>query len=86
MSKSGDGARVTSKPIGERMQWLKTISSELFRLFVDDGSFAAAIIIWLGISWLLSAHFFQHAEWSGAVLFAGLGLILLESTTRRARK
>jgi hypothetical protein len=67
------------------MQWLKTVSRELFSLFVDDGSFAIAIVVWLGVSWFVSAHLL-HAGWSGVVLFVGLGLILLESTTRRSRQ
>lgn len=68
------------------MRWLKTISTELFGLIVDDGSFAVAIVVWLGIIWFLSAHFLPVAEWSGALLFIGLGLILLENTTRRSRR
>ncbi len=30
------------------MTWLRNIVAELFGLFVDDGSFAIAILIWLG--------------------------------------
>lgn len=68
------------------MHWFKAIWSELLGLFVDDGSFAIAILVWLGMSWLLSTNLLRQSEWGGVVLFAGLGLILLESTTRRSRR
>jgi hypothetical protein len=68
------------------MHWFKAIWSELLGLFVDDGSFAIAILVWLGMSWLLSTYLLRQSEWGGVVLFAGLGLILLESTTRRSRR
>jgi hypothetical protein len=68
------------------MQWIKTIAAELFGLFVDDGSFAIAIIVWLGTIWLLSRHLSRGTGWSGVALFAGLGVILFWSMTRRARQ
>jgi hypothetical protein len=68
------------------MHWFKAIWSELLGLFVDDGNFATAILVWLGMSWLLSTYLLRQSEWGGVVLFAGLGLILLESTTRRSRR
>ena len=68
------------------MRWLKTIVGELFGLFVDDGSFAIAIIAWLAIAWFLSWRVLEHIRWSGAILFGGLVLILIESATRRARR
>jgi len=67
------------------MERLKAITGELIGLFVDDVSFAAAIILWLGLIWLFSLHAFRSSEWSGIVFFGGLGLILLESTVRRSR-
>jgi hypothetical protein len=68
------------------MDRLKAIGSELIGLFVDDVSFAAAIILWQGLIWLLSLHAFRSYEWRGIVFFGGLGLILLESTMRRSRR
>ena len=67
------------------MQWLKTIFGELFGLFVDDGSFAVAILAWLGLSWLLLPRLGVSTTWSGLILFAGLALILVESAWRRTR-
>lgn len=68
------------------MQWIRTIAAELFGLFVDDGSFAIAIAAWLGVAWLLSLHLLHGVGWNGAVLFAGLVVILLGSAARRARR
>jgi hypothetical protein len=68
------------------MHWFKAIWSELLGLFVDDGNFATAILVWLGMNWLLSTYLLRQSEWGGVVLFAGLGLILLESTARRSRR
>ena len=31
------------------MKWLKNILREIFGLFVDDGTFALAILIWLAV-------------------------------------
>jgi hypothetical protein len=68
------------------MRWLKTISSEIFGLFVDDGSFALAILVWLALVWLVLPRLAMPVAWGGIVLFAGLALILLESALRRARR
>ncbi len=68
------------------MKWLKTIGEEVFTLFVDDGSFAIAIIVWLGVAWSLSILILANLPWSGAVLFVGLVSILIESAMRGARQ
>jgi hypothetical protein len=68
------------------MHWLKSIAQELLSLFVDDGRFAIAIIAWLGVVWILSIHILERMPWSGFILFAGLALILIESTRRQARR
>lgn len=68
------------------MRWLKTIVAEIFGLFVDDGAFALAIIVWLGAVWLVLPRLNVPTAWGGAILFAGLALILVESATRRSRQ
>jgi len=68
------------------VEWIKAIAREVIGLFVDDGSFAAAIVIWLGVVWLLSHRIPGIMAWSGIILFAGLGLILLWSTRQRSRQ
>ncbi len=67
------------------MQWLKTILRELLGLFVDDGSFALAIVAWLGIAWLVLPRLTAGTAWGGIVLFAGLVLLLAESAWRSSR-
>lgn len=67
------------------MQSLKKIFTELFGLFVENGSFALAILIWLGLAWLVVPHLAIPPILSGPILFAGLALILIENTTRTSR-
>jgi hypothetical protein len=68
------------------MRWLETIVAELFGLFVDDGSFALAIVIWLGAVWLVLPRLPTPPAWNSVILFAGLAVILVESALRRARR
>lgn len=68
------------------MRWIGTVLREIFGLFVDDGSFAVAILVWLAVVWLVLPRLAVPAVWVGPVLFAGLALILVESATRRARR
>lgn len=68
------------------MHWLRAILREIFGLFVDDGSFALSILAWLCVVWLLLYRPFVSPRWTGLILFLGLALILLGSTTRYARR
>ena len=68
------------------MSWIRTIFAELVGLFVDDGSFALAIVAWLGIAWLILSQLPVAGEWKGPILFAGLAIVLVESVARRARR
>lgn len=68
------------------MQWLKTVLNEVFGLFVDDGSFAIATLIWLGAVWLLLPRIDVPPAVKGPILFIGLAAILVESAARRARR
>ncbi len=67
------------------MTWLKPVWSEIFGLFVDDGSFAVAILLWLAVAWLVLPRLGLPAALLPAILFGGLVVILVESATRRAR-
>ena len=67
------------------MQWLRTVFTEIFSLFVDDGSFAIAILTWLVAAGSVFAYVNIPAGVKGPILFAGLAAILMESATRRAR-
>lgn len=68
------------------MSWLKSIFREVFGLFVDDGSFAIAILAWLLLLWLALPRLPIPPVWHGVILFAGLVAILVESALRRARQ
>jgi hypothetical protein len=67
------------------MGWIKGALSELVSLFVEDGSLALAILIWLALVGLVLSRFDALKGWQGAILFAGLASILIENTWRRAR-
>jgi hypothetical protein len=68
------------------MTYLKKIVHEIFGLFVDDGSFALAILIWLGITSWSASHLSLAPTTLGVILFTGFVLILCESVTRYARR
>ena len=68
------------------MKWLRTILREILGLFVDDGSFAVAIVVWLLVVRLVVAHVAFVARWSGFLLFGGLAVMLAESALRFARR
>ncbi len=60
------------------MSRLKTVALEIWGLFVDDGRFAGAVLLWLVLFRLLLAR----VPGAGAILFAGLAAILLVSAVR----
>lgn len=68
------------------MPWVRAVMREVLGLFIDDGSYAAAIVVWLAIVWFVLPRLAIPESWQGPVLFAGLALILLDSVARRARR
>jgi hypothetical protein len=68
------------------MGWLTSIAREVLGLFVDDGSFAIAILVWLALAVAGLPHIRAHPRLTGPVLFAGLALILIESVLRFSRR
>lgn len=68
------------------MKWLRTIIHEVYGLFVDDGSFAIAIVVWLVVLKLLVLYTNLANRWSGFLLFGGLAAILVESAFRAFRR
>jgi len=68
------------------MTWLKTVWSEFIGLFVDDGSLAVAVLVWLAAAWLLLPRLPLPSALPPVILFAGLALILVESALRGARR
>ena len=68
------------------MSWITTICREFFSLFVDDGAFALAILVWIAVAGLALARLGIPPGWIAPLLFVGMALILLENTMRRARR
>ena len=68
------------------MSSLKSIWSELIGLFVDDGSFAVAILVWLLACGLVLPRLGLHPVLPPAILFAGLIVVLALSAVTRAGK
>lgn len=68
------------------MGWLKTVWSEFIGLFVDDGSFAVVILLWLAACWLVLPRLPLSPAVPPMILFAGMALILVESALRRSRE
>ncbi len=66
------------------MGWIKTVLSEVYGLFVDDVTFAVAILAWVVVVWLVLPHVGVAPHWNAAALFIGLCVIFVESATRRA--
>jgi hypothetical protein len=62
---------------------LKSIAREILGLFVEDGSFAIAILVWLAIA-CIGLRFIPHVSLRGPLLFAGLAIILARSVLRFA--
>ena len=68
------------------MRWLKTVFGEILGLFVDDGSFALSIVVWLVLAWPLLPSLEVPGTAKGLVLFAGLAGILATSALLKAGK
>ena len=68
------------------MKLLRTIFDEAVGMFVDDGAFALAILVWLAVVAALARLVPGAGPWAGGLLFLGLAAILVESAMRRARK
>ncbi len=67
------------------MHWIRNIAREVFGLFVDDGSSALAVLVWIGIIWAVSHHV-ESTFPAGILLFLGLSLVLVESVMRFSRR
>jgi hypothetical protein len=72
------------------VHWIRNILREVLGLFVDDGRFAVAILVWLGVvrlvlSRLVLSHLAFMRNKMGIILFVGLGIILIENTIRYSR-
>jgi hypothetical protein len=66
------------------MNWIVQALKELWGLFVEDGSYAIALVAWTAIAAFLLALIVPDL-WRGPCLFAGLIFVLIENVTRSAR-
>jgi hypothetical protein len=71
---------------GRVIATLSLIRDELWSVFVDDGVFAGAILVWLLVAWGVLPRI-ALPDWLPAVaLFAGLAAILVLGALRGARQ
>jgi hypothetical protein len=68
------------------MSIVKTVWAEFIGLFVDDGSLAAAVVLWLLACWLVLPRVPLAPALPPIILVTGLAAILAESAIRRAGK
>lgn len=68
------------------MRWLRSVVREVVGLFVDDGSFALAIVVWLALGAWVLPRLAGPAGWTGPALFGGLAAILIVSAVRFGRQ
>ena len=64
---------------------MRSIAREVWGLFVEDGRFAAAIVVWLAVVLLVVRRAAWGTRWGGVALFTGLALVLIENVLRYAR-
>jgi hypothetical protein len=67
------------------MRVLRSILREIVSLFVDDGSFALAIVAWV-FAGALCVRLHVDPVFEAVLLFLGLAVILAESVWRSARE
>jgi hypothetical protein len=66
---------------------LTVIVQKILGLFVEDGSLAAVILVWIaGWGVLRRSTLVFPARWDGVVFFFGLALILVENVLRATRR
>ncbi len=68
------------------MKGLRTALEEVIGLFVEDGSLAIGILVWVALAAWVFPLFGKSGPWAAPVLFAGLIIILLENVWRSSKK
>jgi hypothetical protein len=69
------------------MRALNSMVQMIIGLFVEDGSLAVVILVWIAF-WAVArlSTLTIPARWCGVIFFAGLALILLENVVRTTRR
>ncbi len=68
------------------MRRLVEILREIVGLFIDDGSLAIGILLWVAIVALALPALGVPEVWRAILLFAGCVVILIENVARSARR
>lgn len=68
------------------MKLLKTVATELFGLFVDDGSFVLAVLAWAVVGVICLRSHLVDPRLEAVLLFLGLAALLAENVARSARR
>lgn len=68
------------------MNVILTAIKEIYGLFVEDGSYAASIVVWVLVTALVFPHLPTLGLWRAPLLFVGLLFLLVENVRRTARK
>jgi hypothetical protein len=63
-----------------------TAITEVFGLFVEDGSLAIGILVWLAVAAFVFPLIAGSDTWRAPVLFVGLVALLVENVLRSARR
>jgi len=69
---------------GSDLRAVVAMLREFGGLFVDDGSLAATLLVWIVLCGLL-LRLPPESAWQGPILFVGPALILMENTLRSAK-
>jgi hypothetical protein len=67
------------------LSWISTVQRELVGLFVEDGSFALAVLAWLAGGAICIHLIGVDPAIEGVLLAAGFTLLLAENVDRTAR-
>ena len=62
------------------------MARKVFGLFVDDGSLALSILVWIFALHLVAPIAFIEQTWAAPVLFLGCVAILIENVLRASRQ
>ena len=68
------------------MTWIAGAARELIGLFVEDGSLALAVLVWVVVVVLVFPVLPIDRGWLAIAVFAGLAVILVENVLRAARR
>ena len=68
------------------MKAVVTAVTEVFGLFVEDGSLAIGILVWVGLAAFVFPLIPGSSGWHAPVLFTGLVILLVENVWRSARR